>query len=167
MLLIFTMQFSVQLHAAKEIIKSKDDIVFHTPDTLKFSDIGKISEFRGVIDRVNFTAQDLKMIDLYQFNTDLLKVDNSLCLEFIEKIFAVSVSNVFQVKTFKIIDSNKGKVCEVLVTNKTKSKKKEETYFGFVSIGFVNAKANVLVYHLKGINDDKITEARLFWNSLR
>ena len=159
--------FSVQLHAANEIIKSKDDIVFHTPDMIKFSDAGKISEFRGVIDRVYFTSHDLKMIDLYQFNTDLLKVDNSLCMEFIEKIFAVSKSNVFQIKTFKIIDSNKGKVCEILVTNKTKPKKKEETYFRFASIGFVNAKANALVYHLKGINDDKITEARLFWNSLR
>lgn len=159
--------FSVQLHAANEIIRSKDDIVFHTPDMIKFSDTGKISEFRGVIDRVYFTSHDLKMIDLYQFNTELLKVDNALCMEFIEKIFAVSKSNIFQVKTFKIIDSNKGKVCEVLVTNKTKPKKKEESYFRFASIGFVNAKANALVYHLKGIDDDKITEARLFWNSLR
>lgn len=158
---------SVQLHAANEFIKSKDDIVFHTPDKIKFSDTGKISEFRGVIDRVYFTSHDLKMIDLYQFNTELLKVDNSLCMEFIEKIFAISKSNVFQVKTFKIIDSNKGKVCEVLVTNKSKPKKKEESYFRFASIGFVNAKANALVYHLKGVNDDKITEARLFWNSLR
>ena len=159
--------FSLQLHAANEVIKSKDDIVFYTPDTIKFSDTGKISEFRGVIDRVYFTSHDLKMIDLYQFKTELLKVDNNLCMEFIEKIFAVSKSNIFEVKTFKIIDSNKGKVCEILVTNKSKPKKKEESYFRFASIGFVNAKANALVYHMKGVDDDKITEARLFWNSLR
>lgn len=134
---------------------------------IKFSDTGKISEFRGIIDRLYYTSHDLKMIDLYQFNTDLLKVDNELCMDFIEKIFAISKSNIFQVKTFKIIDSNKGKVCEVLVTNKFKTKKKEESYFRFISIGFVNAKANALVYHLRGIDDDKITEARLFWNSLR
>lgn len=167
MKILFVLLFSLQLFAANEVIKSKDDIVFHTPEMIKFSDAGKISEFRGVIDRVYFTSHDLKMVDLYQFNTDSLKVDNSLCMGFVEKIFTLSKSNIFQVKTFKIIDSNKGKVCEVLITNKIKAQKKGESYFRFASIGFVNAKANVLVYHLNGINDDKITEARLFWNSLR
>lgn len=167
MKILFVMLFSVQLFAGTEVIKSKDDIAFHTPDMIKFSDAGKISEFRGVIDRTYFTSHDLKKVDLYQFNTDLLKVDNAICMDFIEKIFALSKSSLFQVKTFKIIDSNKGKVCEVLITNINKPKKKDESYFRFASIGFVNAKANVLVYHLNGIDDDKITEARLFWNSLR
>jgi hypothetical protein len=34
-------------------------------------------------------------------------------------------------------------------------------------VGFINAKANVLVYHPRNIEDDKITEVRKFWNSLR
>lgn len=164
---LFALLFSIQVFASGEIIRSKDEIVFNTPDKIKFSDIGKIPEFRGVIDRIYFTSSELKRIDLYQFNTDQLKVDNELCMKFVEKIFAVSQSTLFHVKTFKIIDSNKGKVCEVLITNKYTTKRKEELYFRFATIGFVNAKANALVYHLKGIDDDKITEARLFWNSLR
>lgn len=165
--MILLLLLSLQVFAADEIIKSKDDIVFHTPDMFKFSDVGKISEFRGVIDRVYFTSHDLKMIDLYQFKTEANKVDKDLCMDYVEKIFAVNKSKVFEVKNFKIVESKKGNVCEVLVADKVAPKKKENAYYRFASIGFVNSKANVLVYHPKSINDDKITEIRQFWNSLR
>lgn len=165
--MIMLLFLALQVFAADDIIKSKDDIVFHTPDIIKFSDAGKISEFRGVIDRVYFNSHDLKMIDLYQFNTETLKVSDEFCTKIIEKIFAVSKSRIFQVKSFKIIESNKGKVCEVLITDKEKPKKKEKPYLRFATIGFINAKANTLVYHPIEINDDKITEARQFWNNLR
>lgn len=166
-LLIFAIQ-NTFASAANEYIKSKDDIVFHTPDMFKFSDVGKISEFRGVIDRVYFKSHDLKMVDLYQFKTDAVKVDKELCMYFVEKIFALSKSKIFELKTFKIEDSNKGKICEVYIADKVKQKKEVDSYYRFASIGFVNAKANVLVYHPKaGINDEKITEVRKFWSSLR
>lgn len=165
--LCFLFLFSFKLFAAEEIIKSKDDIIFHTPDMFKFSNIGKISEFRGVIDRIYFTSGDLKMIDLYQFKTDALKVDKELCMSFVEKIFALSRSRLYELKTFKIVESNKGNVCEVFIADKVKTKHKDDAYYRFVSIGFINAKAHVLVYHPKDVDDNKITEARKFWNSLR
>lgn len=166
-MILLLLLLSLQIFAADEIIKSKDDIVLRTPDMFKFSDAGKISEFRGVVDRINFTHSDLKMADLYQFNTEAVKVDKALCMDFIEKIFALSKSNFIQLKIFKIVDSNKGKVCEALITEKVKPKSKNEVYYRFVSIGFINAKANVLIYHPNDINDDKISEIRKFWSSLR
>ena len=165
--MIFLLLVSLQLFASSEIIKSKDDIVFHTPDTFKFSDVGKIPEFRGVIDRVYFTFYDLKMIDLYQFKTEAIKVNNTICMDYVEKIFTIAKSNIYELKTLKIVDSNKGKICEVVLSDKVIPKKKEDSFQRLVTIGFINTKANVLVYHLKGVSDDKITEARQFWNSLR
>ena len=82
----------------QEFIKSKEDIVFHTPDMFKFSDAGKISEFKGVIDRTYFVSSDLKLIDLYQFNTDVVKVSDELCSEFVERIFALKASKLFKMK---------------------------------------------------------------------
>lgn len=166
-ILLSSLNLVAQAKTGEEYIKSKDDIVFHTPDMFKFSDVGKISEFRGVIDRIYFKSSDLKMVDLYQFKTDAVKVDKELCMNFVEKIFALSSSKLFELKTFKIEDSNKGKICEVYIADKAKPKKDTDAYYRFASIGFVNAKANVLVYHPKGINDEKISEVRKFWSSLR
>lgn len=149
----------------KEYIKSKDDIVFHTPDMFKFSDAGKISEFKGVIDRVYFSSSDLKLVDFYQFTTDKVKVDKNLCADFIQKIFAIKTSKVAKYKYLKLESSNKGQVCEAFLTDKNEVK--EDPYLRYVFVGFVNAKANVLVYHPVTISDDKITEMRRFWNSLR
>lgn len=159
--------FSLQTFAADPIIKSKDDIVFHTPDTFQFTDIGKISEFRGIIDRVYFVHHDLKMIDLYQFKTDMLKADKEICMSFAEQIFNLSSSKVYELKSFKVANSNKGKVCEIYIADKVKPKKKEDSFQRFVTVGFINTKANVLVYHPHGMTDDKTSEIRQFWNSLR
>jgi len=153
------------LAADNEYIKSKDDIVFHTPDMFKFSDAGKISEFRGVIDRIYFSSHDLKMVDLYQFSTDEVKVSKSMCMNFIERIFGISQSRLFKLKTFKIGTSNKGAICEVFITDVNKVK--EDPYLRYATIGFVNAKANVLVYHPTSLTDEKISEIRKFWNNLR
>jgi hypothetical protein len=149
----------------EEVIRSKEDIIFHTPDMFKFSDVGKISEFRGVIDRVYFTSSDLKMVDLYQFKTDEVKVNQDLCMAFVEKIFSLKTSRLYSLKSLKIESSNKGNICEAHIADRNKVK--EDPYIRFVTVGFINAKANVLVYHPKSIQDDKITEIRKFWNSLR
>ena len=163
---VMAILISVSVYAEKkEYIKSKDDIVFHTPDMFKFSDAGKISEFKGVIDRVYFSSSDLKLVDFYQFNTDKVKVDKNLCAQFIQKIFAIKTSKVAKYKYLKLEGSNKGQVCEVYLTDKNVVK--EDPYLRYSFIGFVNAKAIVLVYHPVIINDDKITEMRRFWNSLR
>ncbi len=149
-----------------EYIKSKDDIIFHTPDMFKFSDAGKISEFKGVIDRVYFTASDLKLVDLYQFNTDKVKITKQLCFNFIQKIFSIRNSKVSKFKYMRIEESNKGPICEAYLTDKNEVK--EDPYIRLITAGFVNAKANVLVYHpVSKVTDDKITETRRFWNNLR
>lgn len=162
---LFMFSFSVVQANKEEIIRSKEDIIFHTPDMFKFSDVGKISEFRGVIDRVYFTSSDLKMVDLYQFKTEAVKVNQDLCMSFIEKIFTLKTSRLYSLKSLKIELSNKGNICEAHITDKNKVK--EDPYIRFVTVGFINAKAHVLVYHPKSIEDEKITEARKFWNSLR
>jgi hypothetical protein len=170
LLIICCLLFLVQNTLAKnseDFIKSKEDIIFHTPDMFMFSDIGKISEFKGVIDRLYFTSSDLKMVDLYQFKTEAVKVDKELCSEFIEKIFALSKSNLFELKSLIIENSNKGNICEAFIADKKKPTKESEAYYRYASIGFVNAKAKVLVYHPKKISDEKINEIRKFWNSLR
>ena len=158
-------QAAVYAQVPQEYIRSKEDIIFHTPDMFKFSDVGKISEFRGVIDRTYFTASDLKMIDLYLFKTEAVKVEKSLCLEFIEKIFALKSSKLFKLASLKIESSYKGSVCEALIIDRNKVK--EDPYIRYITVGFINAKANVLVYHPKSISDEKISEIKKFWNSLR
>ena len=165
LLLLSLILTSVSYANEQVIVRSKEDIVFHTPDMFKFSDVGKISEFRGVIDRTYFSSSDLKMIDFYQFNTDDVRVSNSLCLSFIEKIFALKRSKLYKLKYLRIEPSNKGNVCEALVTDKNTVK--EDPYLRVVTVGFVNARASVLVYHPRSIEDSKITEIRKFWNSLR
>lgn len=166
-LIIIAMQLSQPAAAQnqQEYIRSKEDIIFHTPDMFKFSDVGKISEFRGVIDRTYFGSSDLKMIDLYHFKTEEVRVDKRLCMEFVEKIFALRASKLFKLGSLKIESSNKGNVCEILIIDRNKVK--EDPYIRYVTVGFVNAKANVLVYHPKSISDEKITEIKKFWNSLR
>lgn len=156
--------FSVQANK-DEVIRSKEDIIFHTPDMFKFSNVGKITEFRGVIDRVYFTHGDLKMVDLYQFRTDAVKVSEDLCMTFVERIFALKTSRLYELKYVKIENSNKGNVCEVFISDKNKVK--EDPYLRYVTVGFINAKAHVLVYHPRSLDDAKITEIRKFWNSLR
>lgn len=163
-LLILLLSVSA-LASDSEVIKSKDDIVFHTPDMFKYSDAGKILEFRGVIDRVYFSSHDLKMVDLYQFTTEAVKVNKTMCMNFVERIFGLSNSKLFKLKNFKIGSSNKGAICEVFITDVNKVK--EDPYLRYVTIGFVNAKANVLVYHPNSLTDDKISEIRKFWNNLR
>jgi hypothetical protein len=79
-LALVIISFSVVQANKEEVIRSKEDIIFHTPDMFKFSDVGKISEFKGVIDRVYFTSSDLKMVDLYQFKTEEVKVNQDLCI---------------------------------------------------------------------------------------
>ncbi|MGZ3690914.1 MAG: hypothetical protein ACXVAX_05405 [Pseudobdellovibrio sp.] len=149
-----------------EYIKSIDDIIFHTPDMFKFADAGKISEFKGVIDRVYFTASDMKLVDLYQFGTDKVKVDKQLCFNFIEKIFSIHNSKIFKFNYMRIENSNKGSVCEAYLADKNVVK--EDPYLRLITVGFVNAKATVLVFHpVSTVTDDKITEMRKFWNNLR
>lgn len=162
---LIVLAFSVVQANKEEVIRSKEDIIFHTPDMFKFSDVGKISEFKGVIDRVYFTSSDLKMVDLYLFKTEAVKVSQDLCMTFIEKIFSLKTSRLYALKSLKIETSNKGGICEVHIADRNKVK--EDPYIRFVTVGFVNAKAYVLVYHPKSIEDDKITEIRKFWNSLR
>lgn len=163
--ILMVISFSVVQANKEEVIRSKEDIIFHTPDMFKFSDVGKISEFKGVIDRVYFTSSDLKMVDLYQFKTEEVKVNQDLCMAFIEKIFSLKTSRLYSLKSLRIEISNKGNICEAHIADKNKVK--EDPYIRFVTVGFVNAKANVLVYHPRSIEDDKITEIRKFWNSLR
>ena len=165
-LMVFSLFVLSSAYANKEeVIRSKEDIVFHTPDMFKFSNVGKISEFKGVINRVYFTTSDLKMVDLYQFKTDEVKVTPDLCMLFIEKIFSLKTSRLYSLKSMKIELSNKGNICEAHIADKNKVK--EDPYTRIVTIGFINAKANVLVYHPSSIQDEKISEIRKFWNSLR
>jgi hypothetical protein len=164
-LALVVVSFSVVQANKEVVIRSKEDIIFHTPDMFKFSDVGKISEFKGVIDRVYFTSSDLKMVDLYQFKTEEVKVSQDLCMLFVEKIFSLKTSRLYSLKSLKIENSNKGNVCEVHIADKNKVK--EDPYIRFVTVGFINAKPNVLVYHPRSIEDEKITEVRKFWNSLR
>lgn len=162
----FCLLLSLTIFAA-DPIKSQEDISFVSVDKMKVSAAGKISEFKGVIERTYFGIKDLKVVDLYQFNTDKIKVNEALCAEYIEKIFGLKDSKLFEIKSLKLAESNKGKICEIYVTDKKKQKNKSEEFHRLASIGFVNAKLNVLVYHLSDFNDAKIQEARKFWNSLR
>lgn len=151
--------------AQQNFISSKEEIQINTPETFKFSSVGKIPEFRGVINRIYPQSSDLQLIDLYQFNTDAVKVTNELCMSYVEKIFGLSKSKLFSLKTMTMEKSNKGQVCEVFISDTNKVK--EDPYLRYLTIGFVNAKANVLVYHPSSITDAKISEIRKFWENLR
>ena len=165
-IIIAILFLSMNLAAAEQnFIKSKDEIQFHSPENFKFSSVGKIPEFRGVISRVFPQSNDLQMLDLYQFKTDDVKVSEKLCLDFVEKIFGLSKSKLFSMKTLTVEKSNKGNVCEVFITDTNKVK--EDPFLRYVTVGFINAKANVLVYHPSSISDAKISEIRKFWEILR
>jgi hypothetical protein len=154
-----------QAAAADAPVKSKEEIAFHTPESFKFSSVGKIPEFRGIVERVFPKSIDLQMIDLYQFKTDAVKVTQELCMQYVEKIFGLKNSKLYALKTISMEKSNKGAVCEAFISDTNKVK--EDPYLRYITIGFVNAKAVALVYHPTSLNDEKTTEIRKFWENLR
>lgn len=161
--------FSFFLYASVTVyaIQSKEKINFLKPEDVKFSGVSKISEFTGIIERINPTTLDLKMVDVYQFKSKALKVDKKLCATFVEKMFAISKSKLYGIKSFKVVESNKGDICQYYISDKVKLQKNEEEYHRLVLIGFINAKAHAIVFHPESVNDDKIKEALQAWNDLR
>ena len=164
MILVYLVLFMHSLSFA--VVKSKEEIVFNTPEKIALAKVGKIAEFKGVIERLNFKHTDLKFVDLYQFKTEKVKVSKELCTEYVEKIFGLKDSKLFEIKSLKMVDSNKGEICDVFVSDKIKPKK-DAPYQRLVVVGFLNANPHVLVYHLQSFKNEKVEEARQFWNSLR
>lgn len=157
--------FCFTLNAAESFVKSKEEILFRSPETFKFSSVGKIPEFRGVLERISAQTADLQMVDLYQFKSDAVKVSKELCMSYVEKIFGLSQSKLFALKTFSIEKSNKGQVCEVFISDVNTVK--EDPYLRYATIGFVNAKATAVIFHPTSVNDAKVSEIRKFWENLR
>lgn len=153
--------------AAVHTIQSKEKINFLKPNDVKFSAVSKIPEFTGIIERINATSRDLKMVDVYQFKSKALKVDKKICTTLAEKMFALSKSKLYGIKSFKIVESNKGDICQYYLSDKVELQKNEEGYHRLVLIGFINTKAHAIVFHPDSVNDEKIKETLQAWNNLR
>ena len=166
-MIVFFLLFSFQVFSAENLMQSKEKINFYQAADLKIATMGKIPEFTGIIERINPTAPDLKMVDVYQFKSKALKVDKKLCATFVEKMFAISKSKLYGIKSFKVVESNKGDICQYYISDKVKLQKKEEEYHRLVLIGFINTKAHAIVFHPDAVNDIKTSEALQFWNDLR
>ncbi len=166
-LFILLILYSLSTLASTEVVTSKEEIIFYTPDKFKFSDVGKIKEFVGIIERRQSNQAEMRMIDLYQFKTDIIKVDEKYCKNIIDKVFAIKKSKLYELVSFKILDTNKGKVCETLISGKKGAKISGEEFHRLMYIGFINTKSNAIVFRPSKITYGLLEESLKFWNSLK
>lgn len=153
-------------------LSSKEDSTFYNKSEYEIINAFMGPEFIGILERNNAVNTDMAQVNAYYFNSDLIKVSNTLCKDISEKIWGLSQSKIYRLKSMKTIPSAKGNICVAVLTDSEASYKYKKNhsmpyYFSLAIIGFLNAKATAIVFTPTDITAEKTQEALQVWNNLR
>lgn len=147
-------------------LKSLDgDLELIPPEKALFSEIGKINSYKGIVKRINFKDSKMSMVDFYNFESKLIKVNKKYCADKVDEMFAIKDSEIIKIKSFRTFKSNKGLACEIQVVDKNENI--SEPMSRLIIIGFLHSQPVSFVFNVSKITDQDREEARQFWKKLR
>jgi hypothetical protein len=152
--------------AATAPIQSKEEIKFISKEDNDLVGIFKTDAYIGTIGRVDEKAQDLSLVGLYAFKDGKkISMDESLCKEFLTKVYGPLEKITLHVKNITIYKSHTGNTCEAQVDDPDKKSIIPERR---IILGFLKAKPYAIEFNLAKKSTPEVQEnTRKFWDSLR
>lgn len=164
---------SCTISFAKRNIQSLDEMTFHSAKEMPILSLGKIPEYLGVIERTVFNKPQLRTLDIYQFETESIKINQELCQKTIEKTFAISKLEFTEQKSIQLLTTKKGTLCIVVLGDKSLPPKPKNILdprpqYKLIVIGFNNSILTETVAHMESDPSlDHFDELKTFWERLR
>lgn len=145
-------------------LKSSEEIEIKLKKNLIYSDMGKIPEFVGILNR---QTTHFSTSDLYKFGAETkIAMTLELCEKYLDKIFGPTGKRSLKLKgATSLFDTRKGAACSAQLHRPGSSARFPHRY---VLIGFVHADVYALVWSMtKAASTEENDELKNFWKTLK
>lgn len=173
MIPIFFLFLGYVVHAAEAKkpspidLRSSQGIIFYSKQEMTFSDMGKISEYQGMLVRPNEATQSLRSADLYKFPKETkIKMTIELCQKYADRIFGRQEKRSLKLnQALKLFNTPVGQACEFQMTD---SYTKAQRRYRYVISGFIHGRLIALVWSFPQLPSSEVVNGlQGFWQTIR